>query len=336
MEALAAKTDGLSKTDRMQLDFALGKAYADLKDHDRSFRHLLAGNAAKRATIAYDEQAAFALFDRIESLFTPDLIAAKSGGGDPSPMPIFIIGMPRSGTTLVEQIIASHPVVYGAGELQNFNDVVLTVRGPDGNSLPYPEFVAALDAAALQQIGARYIALVRALAAKYERADTARITDKMPSNYYFAGLIHLALPNAKIIHTIRDPVDTCISCFSKLFSAEQNHTYDLSELGRYYRRYERLMAHWRSVLPAGCILDVRYEDIVSDVEQQARRIIAYCGLPWTDRCLSFHETERPVRTASATQVRQPIYSSAVGRWRVYEQHLGPLLDALQVPASGRR
>jgi Sulfotransferase family len=158
----------------------------------------------------------------------------------------------------------------------------------------------------------------------------------MPSNYYFAGLIHLALPNARIIHTIRDPVDTCISCFSKLFSAEQNHTYELGELGRYYKRYERLMAHWRNVLPPGRILDVRYEDVVADVEAQARRIIAYCDLPWTDRCLSFHETDRPVRTASATQVRQPIYRSAVGRWRVYEQHLGPLLDALHVSASGQR
>jgi tetratricopeptide (TPR) repeat protein len=336
MEELAAKTDGLSKTDRMQLDFGLSKAYADLRDHDRSFRHLLAGNAAKRSAIAYDEQATFALFDRIEALFTRELIAAKSGGGDPSPVPIFVIGMPRSGTTLVEQIIASHPVVYGAGELQTFNDVVLTVRGPDGNSLPYPDFVSALDAGPLQQIGARYIALVRALAAKHGRPDAGRVTDKMPSNYYFAGLIHLALPNARIIHTIRDPVDTCISCFSKLFSAEQNHTYDLGELGRYYKRYERLMAHWRNVLPPGRILDVRYEDIVADVEAQARRIIAHCGLPWTDRCLSFHETDRPVRTASATQVRQPIYRSAIGRWRVYEQHLGPLLDALHISASGQR
>jgi len=336
MEELAAKSDGLSKTDRMQLDFGLGKAYADLKDHDRSFRHLFAGNAAKRSTIDYDERATFALFERIEALFTRELIDTKSGGGDPSPLPIFVIGMPRSGTTLVEQIIASHQMAYGAGELQTFNDVVLTVRGPDGNSLPYPDFVSALDTGPLQQIGARYIALVRALAAKHDRPDAERITDKMPSNYYFAGLIHLALPNAKIIHTIRDPVDTCISCFSKLFSAEQNHTYDLGELGRYYKRYERLMAHWRNVLPAGRILDVRYEDVVADVEREARRIIAYCGLPWTDRCLSFHETDRPVRTASATQVRQPIYNSAVGRWRVYEQHLGPLLDALHTPASGRR
>jgi tetratricopeptide (TPR) repeat protein len=328
METLAAKTDGLSKTDRMQLDFALGKAYADLKDYPRSFTHMLAGNAAKRATIAYDETATLALFDRIEAAFTRDLIAKKSDGGDPAALPIFVIGMPRSGTTLVEQIMASHPLVHGAGELQTLNDVILTVRGPDGSPLPFPEFVPAFDAAALKQIGGRYLALVRQLAAKHGQPDAQRITDKMPSNYYFAGLIHLALPNAKIIHTIRDPVDTCISCFSKLFSAEQNHTYDLGEVGRYYKRCQRLMAHWRKVLPPGRILDVRYEDVVADLEGQARRIIDYCGLPWDESCLSFHQTDRPVRTASATQVRQPIYTSAIGRWRVYEEHLGPLLGAL--------
>jgi tetratricopeptide (TPR) repeat protein len=330
MEALAAKDEGLSKTDRMQLDFALGKAYADLKEYSRSFKHLLAGNAAKRAAIIYDEQAASALFDRIEAAFSRELIAAKSGAGDPSAAPIFVIGMPRSGTTLVEQIIASHPQVLGAGELHALNDVVVGVRGPDGQPLPYPECVAALDPAALRQIGARYVALLREIAARNGQADAERTTDKMPSNYYFAGLIHLALPNAKIIHTIRDPVDTCISCFSKLFSAEQNHTYDLAELGRYYKRYERLMAHWRRVLPADRILDIRYEDVVADLEEQTRRILAYCGLPWDDRCLSFHKTDRPVRTASATQVRQPIYTNAVGRWRVYEDHLGPLLTALRI------
>ncbi|HTZ02684.1 MAG TPA: tetratricopeptide repeat protein [Xanthobacteraceae bacterium] len=325
MERLAAKTDGLSKTDRMQLDFALGKAYGDLKDYRRSFKHFLAGNAAKRATIQYDEASVFDLFDRIESVFTRELIAAKAGGGDPSAMPIFVMGMPRSGTTLVEQIIASHPMVHGAGELQTFNDVILTVRGKDGNALRYPDFVPALDAQALRQIGTRYVAEVRKLAPSGER-----VTDKMPSNYYFAGLIHLALPNAKIIRSIRNPVDTCISCFSKLFTAEQNHTYDLAEIGRYYRRYEQLMAHWQRVLPAQSILDIRYEDVVADLEGQARRIIAHCGLPWDDRCLSFHETERPVRTASATQVRQPIYKTAVGRWRVYQEQLGPLLGALGI------
>jgi hypothetical protein len=163
------------------------------------------------------------------------------------------------------------------------------------------------------------------------------VTDKMPSNYYFTGLIHLALPNAKIIHTIRNPVDTCISCFSKLFSAEQNHTYDLGELGRYYKRYEVLMAHWRRVLPAGSFLEVRYEDVVADVERETRRILAYCDLPWDDRCLSFYKTNRPVRTASATQVRRPIYKSAIGRWRVYEGQIEPLLTALGVDhASAHR
>ncbi len=331
MEALAAKK-GLSTTDRMQLDFALGKAYADLKDYARSFAHLSAGNAAKRAIIAYDEQATVAVFDRIEAVFTPELIAAKSGGGHPSALPVFVIGMPRSGTTLVEQIIASHPLAYGAGELQTLNEAAFTVRGTDGKTLPYPEFVAALDAGALRQIGARYVAMLGELAAKHGAPGAERITNKMPSNYYFAGLVHLALPNAKIIHTIRDPLDTCMSCFCRLFTAEQSHTYDLGELGRYYRRYERLMAHWRRVLPVGRILEVRYEDVVADLERQARRLIAYCGLPWDDRCLSFHKTDRPVRTASATQVRQPIYTSAIGRWRAYEAHIAPLLNALGLTA----
>jgi tetratricopeptide (TPR) repeat protein len=333
MEALAERPDALSKTDRMQLDFALGKAYGDLKDYPRSFKHYLAGNAAKRAAVGHDEKSTLALFDRIETAFRKNLIARKSGAGDPSPVPIFVIGMPRSGTTLIEQIVASHPLVHGAGELQTLNDIVLTIRGPDGNALIFPECVPLLEAAALKQIGARYVTLVRELVAKSGKPDAPHITDKMPSNYYFAGLIHLALPNAKIIHSMRDPVDTCISCFSKLFSAEQSHTYDLAELGRYYKRYERLMAHWRRVLPDGRMLDVRYEEVVADLETQARRIIAYCGLPWDDRCLSFHKTDRPVRTASASQVRKPIYNSAVGRWRVYEDQIGPLLAALGIAGS---
>ncbi len=331
MEALAARTEGLSKTDRMQLDFALGKAHADLKDYGLSFKHLLAGNAAKRATISYDENAAFALFDQIERVFSRELIAKKSDCGDPSTLPIFVIGMPRSGTTLIEQIIASHPQVHGAGELQTLNDIILTVRGVDGDATPYPQFVPALDDAALRQIAVRYVAELRALAVKSGQINSAFVTDKMPSNYFFVGLIHLALPNAKIVHTVRDPVDTCVSCFSKLFSGEQTYTYDLGELGRYYRRYEQLMGHWHRVLPTNRILDVCYEDVVADLEAQARRIIAYCGLPWDDGCLSFHKTDRPIHTASATQVRQPIYKNAVGRWRVYEEHLGPLLTALGIP-----
>jgi hypothetical protein len=333
MEVLAANAESLSRNERMQLDFGLGKAYADVRDYPRSFAHLLAGNARKRAVTAYDEAATFALFDRIEEVFTPALIAAKAGAGEPAAAPIFVMGMPRSGTTLVEQIIASHPVVHGAGELHAFNDAVNELSAADGGTMPFPDGVPALDGGDLRQIGARYVAALRALAARDETASRERITDKMPSNYYFAGLIHLALPNATIIHCMRDPVDTCVSCFSKLFSGEQNHTYDLAELGRYYRRYQQLMAHWSRALPAGRILDVRYEDVVADLDGQARRIIAHCGLPWDDACLSFHKTERPVRTASVTQVRQPIYSSAIGRWRVYEAQLGPLLDALGMPIS---
>ena len=170
------------------------------------------------------------------------------------------------------------------------------------------------------------------LPAEIERSApaAAHITDKVPGNFIFAGLIHLALPDAPIIHAVRDPIDTCLSCFSKLFVAKQNHTYDLAELGRYYRHYQALMAHWRGVLPVGRILDVRYEDVVSDLEGQARRIVAHCGLDWDPRCLAFHETERPVRTASATQVRQPIYSDSVGCWRVHKSFLAPLLSELRM------
>jgi len=323
MEALAEGGDPLSDTDQLQLDFALAKAYADTKQHRRSFEHLLRGNAGKRAQIKYDEPAVIELFDRIEAVFTPEAIARRAAVGDPTRVPIFVIGMPRSGTTLIEQILASHPDVHGAGELKTMNDVVNEVRSGDGPVIPFPEFVPSLDAKALRQIASRYLAGVRK-----HSPDAKHITDKMPSNYYFAGLIHLAMPNAVIIHSVRDPVDTCISCFSKLFTAEQNHTYDLAELGRYHRRYRQLMAHWHRVLPKDRILDVRYEEVVDDLETQARRIIAHCGLPWSDACLSFHETDRPVRTASATQVRQPIYRTAIGRWRVYEEFLDPLLTAL--------
>jgi len=169
-----------------------------------------------------------------------------------------------------------------------------------------------------------------------QRAPHAqRITDKMPANFFAVGLIHLMLPNAKIIHINRNPVDTCLSCFTRLFNRKQEHTYDLAELGRYYVNYARLMAHWRNVLPAGAFLDIRYEDIVADQEAQARKLIKYCGLEWNDACLDFHKTKRPIRTASLTQVRQPIYNSSVERWRSYEKFLGPLLDALGDLVPGR-
>jgi len=336
MQQMRADSAQRSDTEKLQLDYALAKAYADIRDHQRSFQHLLSGSALKRAQIQYDEAAELALFERIEKIFTPDLLRAKErlGGGDPSVAPIFILGMPRSGTTLVEQILASHHEVHGGGELATLSEVVAHMGLADTRMIRYPDGVAALDAAGITAIGQRYLAGLRKLA-----ASAPRITDKMPSNFYYVGLIHLALPNARIIHTVRDPVDTCVSCFSKLFTVEQYQTYDLAELGRYYRAYHRLMAHWRGVLPSGRMLEVRYETVVADIEGEVRRMLDYCGLPWDQRCLSFHDTERAVHTASATQVRQPIYSGAIGRWRAYEEFLAPLLAALDLPglraAEGR-
>jgi tetratricopeptide (TPR) repeat protein len=322
MESLARSEQALSNDDCTKLDFTLGKAYADLKDYRRSFTHLRAGNARKRATINYDEKSVFDFFDRIESVFTRDLIVAKASGGYPSSsLPVFVLGMPRSGTTLVEQIIASHPMVHGAGELHMLQEIVHSVRGPAGDMVSYPELALTLDASGLRQVGERYVDRLHELAPGAER-----ITDKMPANWYLVGLIHLTLPNAKILHVVRDPIDTCLSCFSNLFFSDtQNQTYDLGEIGRYYKRYQRLMAHWRCILPSECFLDVQYENVVADLESEARRILAYCGLPWDHRCLAFHKSKRLVRTASAEQIRQPIYKSAVGRWRVYEEFLGPLL-----------
>jgi Flp pilus assembly protein TadD len=322
MQALARNSD-LQERERTFLHFALGKAYADLKQHARSFEHLLAGNALRRAHLRYDETATLALLARIEATFTQPLLKKKARHGERAHLPIFILGMPRSGTSLVEQILASHPRVLGAGELTAMDETLGAVRTSHG-LLPYPDCVSALDAAGIKDIGARYLAQVRRLAP----TGPTRVTDKMPSNFLFAGLIHLVLPNARIIHTVRDPVDTCISCFSKLFTLEHNYTYDLAELGRYYRAYQRLMAHWHRVLPPGRILDVRYEELVADLDGQARRMIAHCGLDWDDRCLAFHRTQRPVRTPSAMQVRQPIHTRSIGLRRHYEPFLGPLLAAL--------
>jgi len=324
MEAMRFGAASLTDSELLQLDFALAKAYADQKDYLRSFERLLSGNTLKRSQIYYDEAASLAVFERIESIFTPERLRniESQGRGDASPVPIFIVGMPRSGTTLVEQILASHPQVHGAGELRTFSDIVHNVRLPDGRTVSYPECVSMFDAETIGKIGADYVAEVR------KRAPAAlRITNKQPSNYQFAGLIHLALPDAKIIHMVRDPVDTCISCFSKLFN-EQNYTYDLAEMGRYYRGYQALMEHWRRVLPSGRIHEVCYEELVENFETRAQEIVEFCGLEWDDRCLTFYETERPVTTLSAIQVRQPIYKSAVDRRRLYKDFLAPLLTEL--------
>jgi len=323
MAALARNLDAHPEKQRIELHFNLAKAYEDVGEHARAFDHFLAGNALKRRSIVYDEAATLGWLERIPRAFGPAVMERLRGHGDPSSTPVFIIGMPRSGTTLIEQILASHPDIFGAGELEVFRHALARLVGPDGTPLSFPELADAVTGDQLDELGATYL---RDLAAAAPTA--ARITDKLPLNFAWAGLIHLALPGARIIHVRRNPIDTCLSCFSVSFAGHQPYSYDLGELGRYYRAYEAVMAHWRAVLPDGVMLEVRYEDVVDDLEGQARRLVAHCGLPWDDACLTFHTTQRPIRTASVAQVRQPIYGSSVARWKPYEHLLAPLIEAL--------
>lgn len=310
------------------LHFALGKSFDDLGEYDRAFPHFIEGCKLRRATFEYDAAQTTQQFNDIMRVFNPATMARLKGGGDLSSVPIFVLGMPRSGTTLVEQIIASHPEVYGAGELPDL--MAIAQRDVAGTDAGFPNNVAALDQADLTKWAAQYVAGLQGRA-----PDAKYLTDKMPTNFLAIGLIHLMLPNAKIIHVNRNPVDTCLSCFMQLFSNNQEHTYDLSELGHYYSDYVRLMQHWRNVLPAGSFLEVQYESIVAEQEIQSRRIIDFCGLDWNDACLDFYKNKRTIGTASKTQVRQPVYKSSVERWRSYEKFLGPLLDALGHLAPAR-
>jgi tetratricopeptide (TPR) repeat protein len=319
MEAMLPRAASLPIDARIHLNFALAKAYDDLGDKDRGFDHLLTGNGLKRQQLGYDEAAAMALFARIKALFTADLMRELALPAQPASGAVFILGMPRSGSTLIEQILASHPQMFGAGELTLLSQSVNAVLGRDR----YPEAVSALNADGLAALAETY-----RTALQTEAQSSLRITDKLLRNFIYCGLIALALPEARIIHCSRDPIDNCLSIYSKLFVGHHPYAYDLAELGRYYLAYQDLMAHWRRVLPPGRMIDVVYEDVVEDLEGQARRLLDFLELPWDPACLAFYNTNRPVRTASATQVRQPIYRSSVGRWRPSGDRLSPLLRAL--------
>jgi tetratricopeptide (TPR) repeat protein len=319
----AKQLDPQFKTKAIGLHFALGKSHDDIGDYQQGFHHFLTACRLKREKISYSQTDNTLATLNIITTFTPELIDRFSGGGDPSTKPIFILGMPRSGTTLTEQIIASHPACHGAGELADLNLLANPGRLENNASSLYPQTLSSMTAAELKALGQQYVA---GLSARQPTAEF--ITDKMPSNYFYLGLIHLMLPNAKIIHVKRNPVDTCISNFSKLFKQGQHFSYELGELGNYYRDYDNLMQHWRKLLPANAFYEIQYEQLVDNIEQQARALIDYCGLPWHPDCLNFHNHQRTVRTASVTQVRQPIYTSSVERWRHYEEYLQPLLTAL--------
>jgi tetratricopeptide (TPR) repeat protein len=321
LEDLARKDD-VSDDTNIDANFALGKVYADAGDRTRSFRYFSAANARRRRFIEYDERGTLGSFARIAETFTAEFVEGRRGCSAPSSTPIFIFGMPRSGTTLIEQVLASHPNVYGGGELSLFGDIATEVLAP-GASIS-PEAMQGASCEALREIGLRYAESLSDLS-----SAALRITDKMPANFRFAALIHIVLPNARMILAKRDPVDTCMSCFSHCFAGDLPWAYDLAELGRYYRGFEKLMEHWLCVLPPTSILEVKYEAVVDDFETEARRIIAYCGLDWDGACLDFHKTERRIRTASATQVRRPIYRTSVHRSHEYGDLLQPLLTALK-------
>jgi tetratricopeptide (TPR) repeat protein len=324
MDELARNAAALGDGQRMELHYALGKAYADLGRPEIALHHLVEANAVKRGKIKYDEAAVLDQLERIKAVMTRELIERKSGHGAASDVPVFIVGMPRSGSTLIEQILASHPDVFAGGELPNFGQTVASLCGSPGAAVPYTEIVPEMPVERLGELGARYLDSVRTLA-----PQARRITDKLLANFRVVGLIHLALPTAKIIHARRDPIDTCLSCFEREFAKDhQSFTYDLAELGRYYRAYDSVMAHWRRALPEHAVLEVQYEQLVADFEPQARRVLAYCGLDWDARCLTFHRTERPVRTSSAVQVREPLYRNSIGRWHSVKHLLRPLLDEL--------
>jgi tetratricopeptide (TPR) repeat protein len=315
--------EGRSPKARSTLLFAMAKLLEDRGDPDRAFACLEEANRLGREPPGARGFPAAERLGEIAHAFDRPLMTRLTGAGGPSRRPIFIVGMPRSGTTLVEQIISAHPQVEGAGELPNFGHIVHQARGVDGAVFPF--WAQDLTAEVSTAIGRAYLDSLPAA------AGAARVTDKATVNFAFLGLIHLCLPGATIIHCRRDPRDVGVSCFAARFNEGLDFTHDLAELGRYWRAYDALMDHWRAVLPPGRIFDAPYEALVQDVETWARRLVAHCGLEWDDACLRFYDSDRPVLTGSVAQVRRPIYGGSVGRWRRFEAHLSPLLDALGEP-----
>jgi len=314
----------LTPEDRFHFHFALGKAFEDAGQFAESFRHYEEGNSLRRKGVGYDADWNSEQMRRMQALFTPQFFAARAGQGASAPDPIFIVGLPRSGSTLLEQILSSHPQVEGTMELADMPNLVRELGGSQVRAKSkYPESIAALDAEALRSLGERYLELTRI----YRRTDAPFFIDKLPNNFAHTGLIHLILPRAKIIDARRHPLGCCFSGYKQHFARGQHFTYNLDDIGRYYRDYVELMAHYDAVLP-GRVHRVIYEQLIEDTEGEVRRVLDYCGLPFDQRCLRFYENERAVRTASSEQVRRPIYREGVDHWVNYEPWLGPLKSAL--------
>jgi tetratricopeptide (TPR) repeat protein len=333
-----ALTDSLPKPRQIELHYAAAKAYEDVGELDTAFEHYHQGGRKQTELSPYREASASGLMRTLRLGMRPSTYEAIKDPGDLSHKPVFVLGMPRSGTTLAEQIISSHPKAFGAGELKLLHRVVdgINVNGTRIHTPTDPglisTFIPGVDLNCTKlgfgERGERYVQAITAIAAAAGRKDVLRVVDKMPGNYFWTGLIPFVLPNAKIVHTRRHPADTCLSNYRIFFPDGMPWSYDLRNLGKCYRAYHEHMQYWESNLPPGVLLSVRYEEVVADLERMARRIIDHIGLDWDEACLQFYKTERSVKTASLGQVRQPIYTTSVGRWRKYEKYLKPLIDEI--------
>lgn len=322
MEAHVDQERLLDET-RVNINFALGKAYEDRGDYAEAFFRYDSGNKLRRGHEHYDPVQTETVHDRIVKTITPELIARHAGGGAPDSDPIFIVGLPRSGSTLIEQILASHSMVDGTHELPDLPRVIRTINQWQVQNKGYPDALPYLESQQLRELGEQYIESTQ----RY-RKGAQRFTDKMPNNFSMTGLLALILPNAKIINARRHPLDSCMGSYKQLFYKGQSFTYDLVELGEYYLEYQRMMDHWHELVP-GKVLDVHYENMVLDQETQTRRLLEHCDLSWEDACLRFYETDRAVNTASSEQVRQPIYSKSINSWRRFESQMQPLIEVLE-------
>jgi tetratricopeptide (TPR) repeat protein len=308
--------DDLSESADIHFRFALGKAFEDQQDYEQAWHYYHTGNQNQRMTVTHEPIEMEERHKSIKTVFTKAFLEQRENQGYEVPDPIFIVGLPRSGSTLLEQILASHSQVEGTSELPILGKISDSIGRYRTDGVQYPEATINLRSKDWRAYGKQYIEESQ----RHRITDKPFFTDKLPNNFPQVGLVHLILPNAKIINARRHPFDSCLGGYKQLFGRGQNFTYDMLDLAHYYQQYDAMMKHWHEVLP-GKVLDVHYEETVTDLEGQVRRILDYCGLPFEENCVRFHETERAVKTASSEQVRQPIYTGALGTWRRYEQHL---------------
>ena len=320
---LQIEKDDLKSVDDVHFRFALGKAMEDKKDYERAWQYYHSGNQKQRIAVEHEPLEFEKRLNAVKSTFDAELLRARDNAGYDAPDPIFIVGLPRSGSTLVEQILASHSQVEGTAELPILGRIAESIGRYRTDKIRYPEAVGDLRDKDLRGYGKEYIEQSR----RFRMTDKPLFTDKLPNNFPMMGFAHLILPNAKIINARRHPFDSCLGAYKQLFGAGQNFTYDMLDLAHYYQQYDAMMEHWHAVLP-GKVLDVHYEETVTDLEGQVRRLLEHCGLPFEAACLNYDETERAVRTPSSEQVRQPIFDSGLDAWQPFESFLDPLKAAL--------